>query len=178
MSTTSLLAIPKRGEIYTVEEYRNSHLWGPLVWDKLATDYLKWQRFGMGFDLQPVWNLYKAPPSVFDNRLRLALMATFDWAVCERKDLLALADGLEYFHKRYPAEQVEYSSHCLRMAFDIRKLAKKNIFGICWQGTSTCEDFWYLDKEERMAKLSDIRAGRFDRLFIFSPDKKYWEGEE
>lgn len=175
MSYTEIMAVQKSGRVVGVEELRNSHLFGPIVWSKLYEKYFRpWDfrlesdeydaRKARGEDVgefdhgghRRSWALYKDPRT--EEHDWAAMASTFDNFVCPREHMSYLVGQLAKFGAWLP------QSHFIRVADAVARLYRDGHHGVCFYGTSIIENPW---------TVRDPKRDRW-RAYNVKRDAKHW----
>jgi hypothetical protein len=144
MSYTEVYRIGIDKTIETIEEYKNSHGFGPFVWSAISQKYFN-DEFGWMSNEKEIWPLWK------DSRLpihwRSALLVTYDNAIIEYMYFQEISKYLKLFVS--DVGKRDRVCHLLSIA----KLIEESTpcFGFCFYGTSLSDDPWYeydSEKEE------------------------------
>lgn len=137
MSYTEIYIIDKNGYALGHREYSNSRGFCARVWDVLCNTYgLKhW------YDEEAsrrLWKLVDDPDvAEFD---RIVLETTFDNVIIRKEDIPRVIEAYYQFEKAHPGG--DRINHIPDIAFDLTRLAKDDIIGVCFYQNSVTSNPW------------------------------------
>ena len=155
MSKTTLMKVTKDGTVEQFKEYRNAFGFGPFIWTALCDCYLNGMSWvTAGPDLQRLWDL--ANDDRLANAEKIALVATFDYAMVKREDIGLVSHAFFWFVKEHQPQNVVCS--LMDQVRDLTTLAQdEDCAGAAWWGTSVSQDPWavrYLEDDSRRYNIN------------------------
>lgn len=186
MSYTEIMAVRKSGRVEGVEELRNSHLFGPIVWSTLYEKYFRPWNFRLESDEYDAakargedvgefdysghrrsWKLYEDPRT--EEHDWAVLAATFDNVVLPGEHLPRFADLAERYHREHPeVPGGRMASHFGRIAEVARELHRLGSIGMCFYGCSIVENPWSVRHPSR-PRWRAYNVNRDSKHWIFDP---------
>lgn len=145
MSYTELKIILLNEPVKIYQEYSNS--WGGFayIWESIWKKYLKRYEYDTWLNESNHERLWQ---SINDNSIpewiRMLLITTFDYAIIEYEKLPLLVQYYKDFVELFPPEKkvchlLGWRKNCLDIFENNNNI---NCTGICFYGTSVCDDYW------------------------------------
>lgn len=138
MSRSVAYLIKPDGDLDALAEFRNSHGFGPFVWNAIAAKYLDKEFGWMLNDSDKLWPLWR------DMRLpkhwRAALLVTYDWAIIEQARFRDFAEHLRRFVMDVGVR--DRACHLPEISMLLDKHAGDDSRGMCFYGTSLSDNLW------------------------------------
>jgi hypothetical protein len=153
MSYTTPMVIEANGEILALDDLRNSHGFGPFVWNAAAAKYLG-DEFGWSRRSEELWPLWKDPR--LPRAWRAALLVTYDFSIVERARAKEIAGLLREFVISVGTR--DRVCHLPAVA-DLLDALPGDAIGMCFHGTSITEDWWHpWDDEKEESTTYDLKT--------------------
>jgi hypothetical protein len=174
MSYTTLFKVPASGPIDEIAEFKNSHRFGPFVWDMLAKAHLNADYATLSWDkqMQRVWDL--AHVETVPTFERITLMSTFDHVMVKQADISKVIEAFKAFSEKY--DTGAHGSLWEQVPFLTKMVEDKTCYAICWTQTSITDPWWVSEGDD--VRLYDISRDNDRHWFMFAtPDAAAGTGD-